>query len=281
LFHRIFGRRSRALALARAAELLRAQEIERLDAEPEAAGDDDARKRRQGHEQFEMLIAAGQRREAAELARSSADDALRARGRALEASRVDGAVLRVTLRGRRTTLVLGESVVIGRAPDLDGVEPGVGPIAVASVALSRRHVSVARRGDAIAVRDLGSRNGTTLGGTPLASEVRVGDGIELRLGGEVTLVVRRAEDLPGAAAIEIAGVRYVAPLGPATLGIGRWCLARPAFGAETWIELATGNAPPAFASGLRLAERVTVLRGDAFAAERGGEVALTFDPGGD
>jgi hypothetical protein len=38
----------------------------------------------------------------------------------------------------------------------------------------------------------------------------------------------------------------------------------------------TDDAPPAFSGGLRVAPRVSLLAGDAFAAEPGGEVAVRF-----
>jgi hypothetical protein len=134
--------------------------------------------------------------------------------------------------------------------------------------VSRQHLTIARRGEDVVVRDLGTRNGTLLRGLALAGEVRVGEGLELRLGKEVPLVVRPTDELPGAVALELAGARYVAPLGPARLGVGAWRLER---GVDGWIELATDDDPPAFAGALRLAARVTLISGDRVARERGGE----------
>jgi pSer/pThr/pTyr-binding forkhead associated (FHA) protein len=94
----------------------------------------------------------------------------------------------------------------------------VAAVAVASAALSRQHLTIARRGDDVVVRDLGSRNGTLLRGLALVGEAIVRDAIEVRLGKEVPLVVRPSTELPGAVALEIAGARYVAPLGPARMG---------------------------------------------------------------
>jgi hypothetical protein len=153
-------------------------------------------------------------------------------------------------------------------------------VAVASAAISRKHLSIARRDGEVWVRDLGSHNGTTLRqGTERAldGEASVGSGIELRLGADVPLFVGPADDLPGAVAIEVAGARYVAPLGPARLGIGPWRLeCAGSVGVEDWIELVTDDAPPAFAGGLRLSSRVTLLAGDAFAVEPGGAIAARF-----
>ena len=70
--------------------LARAGEIDSLDVllDAERARAREGRLRHQGHDLFDMRVASGQRREAAELARSSTDDSLRARGRELEAARL-------------------------------------------------------------------------------------------------------------------------------------------------------------------------------------------------
>src|ERR1019366_5704912 len=152
-----------------------------------------------------------------------------------------------------------------------------GMILVPSAAVSRRHLSIARRGGEVWIRDLGSHNGTTLRGAPMTGEVAVGDGIELWLGNEVPLVVRLVgegpDEGPRAIAIEVAGVRYVAPLGPARLGLGAWRLewsrgtasveGRDEARDEAWVELATDDRSPVYAGGLRLAGRGTLLVGDA------------------
>jgi hypothetical protein len=197
------------------------------------------------------------------MARASGDEAMRERARSLEARRMAGDLVKVWLEGRELRLVLGDEVVVGR----------VGAVAIASAAVSRQHVVVARRGQDVVVRDLGGRNGTLLRGLALVGEATVGEGIEVRLGKEVPLVVRPADELPGAVALEVGGTRYVAPLGAPRLG-GAWRLERSADG---WIELVTDDAPPAFAGVLRLAPRITLLAGDAFARERGGAVVLRIE----
>ena len=250
-----FGRLGDVEGQAR--NLARAGEIDRLDALLVTAQERDreALARRQAHQEVGSLAASGRRREAAALARTSLDDAVRDRGKGIEGRRVSGEVVCLTLRGGRMRLVLGDEVVVGRTATLT----------VASAAVSREHLLVARRGPDVVVRDLGSRNGTLLRGLALAGEARIADGIELQLGKEVPLVVRPATELPGAVSIEIAGDLYLAPLGPARLGIGAWRLER---GSDGWVELATDDKPPAFAGALRLAPRVTLLTGDAFAQER-------------
>jgi hypothetical protein len=257
--------------------LARSGEVERLGdlLDADLAREHEALAQRGAHEEFDLLVSSGRRREAVEFARGSSG-ALRGRGLALLARRLTGTPIRLTLHGRTMAVVLGERVVVGRVLDLEeGL--AVGSVAVASPPISRRHLSIARREGEVWVRDLGSHNGTTLRQRALDGEARVGAGIELLLGAEVSLVVRPADDLPGAIAVEVAGARYVAPLGPARLGIGQWRLeCARASGMEDWLELVTDDAPPAFAGGLRLSSRVTLLTGDAFAAEAGGAIAARF-----
>jgi hypothetical protein len=251
------------------AALARAGEVDRLDAvlAEENARDLDRIARRRAHDEVAVLVASGRRREAAAMARDSSDEGVRERGRALERRRVAGGTVHLTLRGAKLGVVLGDEVVIGRAQS---------NLVVASSAVSRRHLAVIRKGGTVLVRDLGSRNGTTLRGLALAGEAAVAEGVELRLGGEVPLVVRPTAELPGAVSIDIAGARWIAPLGPALLGVGRWRLER---GVDDWVELTTEDEPPAFAGALRLTSRLTLLVGDAIATDRGGTPLLEVGSG--
>jgi hypothetical protein len=235
---------------------------------------------RQTSDDIALLIASGRRREAAAMARTSGDEALRERGRSIHLRRVAGSVVNAIVRGKRMLIALGDEIVIGRAPERGGAPAAqrpdatgsIGSITVAAAAVSRRHIAIARRDGQVVVRDLGSRNATTLRGLSLSGEALVGEGIELRLGGDVPLVVRPTSELGGGAvAIEVAGMRCVACLGPAMLGVGRWRLER---GDEGWVELATDDDPPAFAGNFRLAMSVTLLAGDALSAERGAAAVL-------
>jgi FHA domain-containing protein len=247
--------------------LARAGDLDALDAllEEEQRRDRKVIARRQVHDEVTLLLASGRRREALEMALASDDAALHDRGRSIERRRVAQNIVNAALRGRRLAIALGDEIVIGRAPSTEGF------IAVASAAVRRRHVAVTRRDGEVVVRDLGSRNSTTLRGLALTGEAPVGNGIELYLGREVPLVVRPATELAGAVAIEVAGVSCIAPLGPAMLGVGRWRLERADDG---WIELATDDRPPAFAGSVRLAPRITLLAGDAIAAQRDGATVL-------
>ena len=246
--------------------LARLGDVEKLDALllGQQGRDREAMARREANEEVLTLVATGRRREAVVMAQASGDEAVRERGRGIEARRVFGDVVGVSLDGREMRLVLGDEVIIGR----------LAAISVASAAMSRQHVTIARRGDDVVVRDLGSRNGTLLRGLALVGEATVGEGVEVRLGKEVPLVVRPTDELPGAVALEIAGARYVAPLGPAKLGVRAWRLERAPDG---WVELITEDDPPAFAGALRLAPRVTLLRGDAMSRERGGAAVLRVE----
>jgi hypothetical protein len=246
-----------------AGALARAGDVERLDALllDQQKTDRDALARREAYEEVGALMASGRRREALAMARASNDPALRERSRAVEARRIASALVSLSIYDQDILLVLGVEVIVGR----------VGVVAIASAAVSRQHLLVARRGNDVVVRDLGSRNGTLVRGMALGGEALVGDGIDLLLGNEVPLVVRPAPELAGAVALGIGGTRYLAPLGPAHLAVGAWRLER---GADGWVELVTDDDPPAFAGGMRLDARVTLLRGDAIGRERGGVPVL-------
>ncbi len=270
-----FGRaqdvEGQARVLARSGEVDRLGDL--LDAD--LARDHQDRARRAAHEEFDLRVASGQRRQAVDLARAFDGGGLRARGLALLAKRVGDNPVHATIRGRSMSILLGESIVVGRGIEREAAEPAVGVVSVSSAAVSRRHLSIVRRDGEAWVRDLGSHNGTTLGDRPLSGEVRIDTRVELRLGGEVSVVLEPAAELAGAVAIEVPGGRHVAPLGLARLGIGRWRLeCVRATGVEDWVELVTDDAPPAFKGGLRLSSRVALLAGDTFAEEPGGAAAV-------
>ncbi|MGD0528547.1 MAG: FHA domain-containing protein, partial [Polyangiaceae bacterium] len=146
--------------------LARAGDVEKLDALllGQQGRDRETLARRGANEEVVTLAASGRRREAVATALASGDEAVRERGRALEARRIAGDLVGIALGGVTLRVVLGAEVVVGR----------VATIAVASAALSRQHLVVARRGGDVVVRDLGSRNGTLLRGLALAGEATVG-----------------------------------------------------------------------------------------------------------
>ncbi len=224
------------------------------------------RARNERSKDIDAMIACGRRREALAaldaLSQGSEDDGpLRERAHGLRARRVEAPIVQLDMRGERWTMVLGSDVVIGRDQ---------GAIKVLSNAVSRQHVRIARDGGDITVRDLGSRNGTQLRGIGLAGALPVGDGLELRLGGEVPLRVAPSTRLRGAVEIDVGGARYVACLGETILPIDGFALAA---GADGWVELVTCGVH-AYAGAVEWTSRATLLAGDSVAVSRGGEPAL-------
>jgi tetratricopeptide (TPR) repeat protein len=214
----------------------------------------------------DLMIECGRRREALasldELLAATPDDApLRERANGLRARRVEAPMVCLDMLGERWTMVLGDDVVIGRSE---------GAIKVASNAVSREHLRIARDGDEIVVRDLQSRNGTQLRGINLAGPIPVRDGLELKLGREVTLRITPHERLPGAVAIEVAGQRYVACLGHNDLPVEGLSLAT---GADGWVELVT-QGTNAYVGGVEWTPRATLLAGDSIATTRAGDPAV-------
>jgi hypothetical protein len=264
-----YGRAGDAEAEAR--NLARSGEIDRLDAllHTEQGKSRELLARRDLQGRFSELVATGRRREAAALARSSPDEALREQGRALSARRASGPVAHMWVRGQVMRLVLGDRITVGR----------VAMLSIASAAVSREHLIVERRGSEAVVRDLGSRNGTTLRGLALAGEMNVGPGLDLMLGQQIPLSVRPSSAIDGAFDLELAGKRYVALLGPARIGVGQWRLERDP-GEEAWLELVTDDAPVAFLAGLSLSPRVSLLVGDALATEREGPAVVRVEGSG-
>jgi len=252
-----------AKALAQAGDVESLEELLSEQQKKERA----ERERQNVHGDVEMLASSGRRREAlaaAEKWLASHDDAsLRDRAAMLKARRVSGPVVRVRVRGKDTSLALGDDLVIGRTE---------GTLHVASQAVSRQHLRVVREGESIVVRDLGSRNGTQLRGMNLVGAVPVPDsgGLELTLGKEVRVRIERSSILDEAIAIELGGETYVAPLGRARVPGLAWELSS---GDGGWVDLACAGAPP-YAGDVRLGERVNLLAGDVLASERGGAEVL-------
>jgi DNA-binding winged helix-turn-helix (wHTH) protein len=99
------------------------------------------------------------------------DDARRAGGEAAAGGPGTGCAL---MWGERLIpLALGESIV--------GRDPGCA-VTVPSGLVSRQHARFVVTREGATLRDLGSRNGTLLRGRPLAGEVPLADGDEIRIG---------------------------------------------------------------------------------------------------
>ncbi len=83
--------------------------------------------------------------------------------------------LTLTFPGGVRRLVPGESVVAGRSRECD--------LVIAESGASRRHVGLIRQGSTVVVTDLGSSNGTWVGGVRITGPTPVGSGGSVRLGG--------------------------------------------------------------------------------------------------
>jgi len=226
----------------------------------------DERRRKDASADVDLLAASGRRREALaaaeEHARLRIDDlAVRERAQQLSGRRATGPLARVTVNDRALALALGDEIVIGRTE---------GALRVPSNAISRRHVRIARGAAGVFVEDLGSRNGTQLHGMGIAGKMPLGDGLELKLGKEVSLRIVPSAALPGALSIDLAGSVWLAPLGAALLGVGDW---RLELASDGWIELVS-SAPTAFIRDVALVGRTTLLTGDAIGETRGGPAVL-------
>jgi DNA-binding winged helix-turn-helix (wHTH) protein len=77
--------------------------------------------------------------------------------------------------GRRLPLQHGENI-LGR--DEDGIQ-------IDSPTVSRRHARISIAGTEAVIEDLGSKNGTFLGGQPVSAPIRLNDGDEIRTGSVV------------------------------------------------------------------------------------------------
>ena len=84
----------------------------------------------------------------------------------------------------RIVSVMQSRVVVGRAPDCD--------IVLASDAVSKHHVEFEQSGQQVWVRDLGSKNGTSLAGTRIHSSIGVAIEDAVVLGQSVTIRLVRA-----------------------------------------------------------------------------------------
>src|SRR5258708_16997873 len=84
------------------------------------------------------------------------------------------------------TLIVEKKVRVGKAPDNDLVLP--------DDTVSRHHCELERRGDCVFVKDLGSTNGTRIGGSKI-TEALAPSGSVIRFG-QVEVVVRAAPHKP-------------------------------------------------------------------------------------
>jgi hypothetical protein len=257
----------RALTAAGAIERLE----ERLGANERAA--------REGRERANVLRRIGdldrtaERRAALEVARAflatHADEEVSDLARAIRARLARGPVVDLAIGGRASRYALGDAITVGR---------GDATITVASRAISRTHLRVARGEAGVFVEDLGTRNGTFLAGARIAGPIPVGQGLRVELGGEIRCVITPRPE--GGVTIEVGGGAYVAPLGE--LSVGRFAVEHERIGDESYVVLRSEPGPPRPALGTyELAPRVELAVGDAIGEGRGGPVVLRVLGAGD
>ena len=76
----------------------------------------------------------------------------------------------------------GDVIPISDTPLVVGRDPGLGLSLVGESTVSRRHAELAKRGDSVVVKDLGSTNGTYVNGSKLQGEVALRPGDEVQFG---------------------------------------------------------------------------------------------------
>jgi hypothetical protein len=188
---------------------------------------------------------------------------------------VRGPVVDLEIDGDLRRYALGAEVTVGR---------GDATIVIGSRSVSRQHLRIFRTRQGAFVEDLDTRNGTLLAGARLERPIPVGDGVLLVLGGAVPCSVMPAtlcSDAPtplGPAereclAVEIAGWRYLAPLGP--LLVAGFQIGFEAWTDESFLVLSSpeGAARP-YLGDYQLADRVELCHGDQIRVARGGPVRL-------
>jgi len=126
-----------------------------------------------------------------------------------------------------------------------------------------------------------ARNGTLLAGARLDGAVPIGGGVSLELGGQVPCRLEPATgDWPAPpVAVELAGERVLAPLGPllfrATNGSGAWQLDDARDGADRFVVLRTPpGAPRLYRESYLLGERIELCVGDRLSDARGGPIRI-------
>jgi hypothetical protein len=228
-----------------------------------------------------------ERRAALELCRqvlAERDDARVAdAARSIRARLLRGPVVDLEIGGELHRYALGADVTLGR---------GDATIVLGSRAVSRRHLRLGRGPQGAFIEDLETRNGTQIAGARVAGRIPVGDGLRLLLGAEVPCSItplalsagaptplgaglRPGPAVDACVAVEIAGWRYLAPLGD--LHLDRWRIRlEVAPGTEdTFVVLSSeGEGARPHLGDFQLASRVELCHGDDIRAARGGPVLL-------
>jgi hypothetical protein len=195
----------------------------------------------------------------------------------LEADRIAGRLLEgpsieLELDGQRSRYVLGSQITLGRAR---------ADILVHASAVSRQHLRLYRKDGEPYVEDLETRNGTSLAGARVEGSLPVGTGLELELADQLPCRITPRSSSPDAPLlIDVAGDRYVVPLGP--LAVLHWKLVDAHDGDDRFVVLRTseGQEPPHM-GGYRLGFQIELCHGDRIRRSRDGEVVLAVPAGGE
>ncbi|APR76112.1 Adenylate cyclase [Minicystis rosea] len=179
--------------------------------------------------------------------------------RAVRAKLLRGPVIEIAIDGDPLRCALGDEITIGR---------GDATIVIASRAVSRRHVRIARVAGTVVVEDLATRNGTMLAGARIGGPIPVGEGVSLMLGGEVPCTIAPSERA-GLFVVVVAGARYFAALGE--LPVHGW---RIGLDGDLVSLITPAGVERPFLGAYQLAARVELGHGDQIRASRSGPVVL-------
>lgn len=187
--------------------------------------------------------------------------------RAIRAKLVRGPIVELKVDKEVRRYALGDEITVGR---------GEATIVAPTRALSRVHLRIFRRGDAVYVEDAGTRNGSFLAGARLTSAIPVATGLALKLGGEVPCQVRPERD---GVRVDLGGMAYFAPLGPIHFGAMRVELEGKGGDEASFLVLHSTPDAPAFLQEFQLAQAVELAVGDAPSDTRSGTPLFTVLPG--
>jgi hypothetical protein len=224
----------------------------------------------------------GERREAlrvAEEARNAGDgssERVEEIARVIRAKLLRGPLVELKEGGAVRRYALGSVVTVGR---------GESTIVVGTRSLSRVHLRVLRQGDEVFVEDAETRNGTFLAGARIGGRIPLGQGLLLKLGGDVPCRVAPTSDVAGGGVvIEVGGLTHFAPLGDLRIGAWRVSLAGPGGDDGSFVMLESSRDAPAFLGELEVTGVIELAAGDAVSSVRGGParvVALAHGSEGD
>jgi len=234
----------------------------------------EARRERNRHQLLRRLAdldAIAERREALQSGREwleqGPDEAVEVQLAKIRSKLLAGPLVSLEVHGELRRYALGSEITIGRAN---------ADIMIPSSSVSRQHLRLFRRAGAPFVEDLDTRNGTSLAGARITTPLPVGaQGVALELAGRVPCSLKPAGGAEPAEALlaEVAGERYVIPLGP--LHLGDWQIVDAHDGGDRFVVLRCldGKQPPLM-RGYRLASQIELCAGDELCARRGGPPVL-------